>query len=58
MAKIVEEKITVVLSRLVSSFDLGPALGPVLDDEKIETLKTAVEGLVDDETVFVEVVTE
>jgi hypothetical protein len=53
MAKIIEEKITVVLSRIVSN-DQEEGLDPVLDEDQLETLQKAVEGLVDDSSVVVE----
>ena len=54
MAQIIEEKIVVMLSRIAPSSTTG--LGPVLDTEQIETLQKAVEGLVDDNSVVVEIV--
>ena len=54
MARIVEEKIIVVLSRVVKSSDENPE--PVLDSEQLETLQQAVEGLVNNEAVVVELV--
>jgi hypothetical protein len=53
MAKIIEEKWIVTLSRIASNLQEG--LDPVLDDDKIETLQQAVEGLVDDASIIVEV---
>lgn len=53
MAKIIEEKVTVVLSRIASNDQEG--LDPVLDEDQLETLQKAVEGLVDDSSVVVEI---
>jgi len=53
MARIVEEKITVVLSRITSN--KHDDLGPVLDEDQLETLKQAFEGLIDDSSVVVEI---
>ena len=54
MARVVEEKVIVVMSRLVPNNT--KELASVLDAEQLETLQKAVEGLVDDESVVVEIV--
>ena len=53
MAQIIEEKITIVLSRIVPN--KSTELEPVLDADQLETLQTAVEGLVDDSSIVVEI---
>jgi vacuolar-type H+-ATPase subunit E/Vma4 len=53
MAKIIAERVTVVLSRIVSNDVEG--LDPVLSDEELDTLQQAVEGLINDDTVVVEI---
>lgn len=52
MAKIVEEKITLVFSRIAPN-DAGE-LDPVLDEDQIKTLQQAVESLIDNPSVVVE----
>ena len=53
MAKIQAETYVITLSRLTKDVDVEP-LPPVLDDDQIETLRAAIEGLVDNEAVVVE----
>ena len=55
MARVVEEKVIVVMSRLVPN-NTNMELASVLDAEQLETLQKAVEGLVDDSSVVVEIV--
>jgi hypothetical protein len=55
MAKVIEEKYVVVLSRLVKTDDQSAETN-VLNSDQLETLTQAVEGLVDDPTVVVEVI--
>lgn len=58
MAKIVEERITIVLSRLIKKGDPEDELDRVLTNEQIETLQEAVEGLVENNSVVVEIENE
>jgi len=55
MAKIQEEKLVIMLSRLVKSEDIGPDNGIITEDQ-LETLQQLVEGLIDDEKIVVEIV--
>jgi hypothetical protein len=55
MAKIIEEKVVVMLSKLVPSKE-SEDLPAILDADQLDTLKQAVEGLIDDPTIVVEVV--
>ena len=54
MAKIVEDSVTIVFSRLVKDSD-ADAVTPVLDEEQLETLQQAVEGLVNNSSIVVEI---
>ena len=56
MAKIIENRVTIVLSRIASNDQEG--LDPVLGEDELETLQKAVEGLVDDSSVVVEIESE
>ena len=55
MAKVVEGKYTIVLSKLVKDKD---DVEVSLTDEELETVQSAVEELVDDASIVVEVVAE
>lgn len=57
MAQIVEERVTVILSRLVKN-GKDAALKPILNEDDLETLQQAVEGLVEDDSVVVEIENE
>ena len=55
MAKIIEEKVTFVLSYLTSSNSVGGNRPPVLSDEQKNQLRDVIESLVNDNSVIVEV---
>jgi len=57
MARIVEEKLTIIFSRLVKVNDADPKF-PVLDDEQLDTLRQAIEGLINDDSIVVEVLSK
>ncbi len=54
MAKIQADTYVITLSRLTKDADVEP-LSPVLDDDQVETLRQAIEGLIENENVVVEV---
>lgn len=55
MATLVRESYIVNLSRLVKDKDADEPSIPILDDSSLKTLEQAVEGLVDDSSVIVEI---
>lgn len=56
MAHVISERIVVTLSRIAK--DSVTELDPVLDEDSLATLTEAVEGLVADESIVVEVAQE
>ena len=53
MAKIIENRVTIIMSRLAANAAEEPE--PVLDADQLDTLQKAVEGLVDDSSIVVEI---
>jgi len=54
MAKIKEEKTVITLSKLVANHD-DTDTEPILGEEECATLKEAVEGLIGDSSIIVEI---
>ena len=54
MARVYEEKITIKLSTIVKDTDEDPSVS-FLTDEQRETLIQAMEGLISDSTIVVEI---
>lgn len=53
MAKILDENITITLSTILRDNDNDPH--EMISDDQLETLQAAVEGLLEDATILVEV---
>ncbi|VVC05074.1 Uncharacterised protein [uncultured archaeon] len=55
MAKIVENRVTVVLSRMVPDNAIEVELDPVLSNDQLNTLQDAIVSIVDNSAVVVEI---
>ena len=54
MARIEEQQVVITLSKLVSDKQTGE-VDPLLSDDMLETLQEAIEGLVGDSSIIVEI---
>ena len=57
MAKVISTEYTITLSKLVKNNADDDGLNLTLDEGELETLQAAIESLVNDETIIVEVAT-